>query len=69
MHLHQAETVNSGSAEPDRVNTREGNKSNLQRNFRSFLGEKLAATPHHYSSELQTSNFLSINPLLAIYAV
>ncbi len=29
MHLHQAETVNSGSAEPDRVNTREGNKSNL----------------------------------------
>lgn len=28
MCKHQAETVNSGSAEPDRVNTREGNKSN-----------------------------------------
>jgi len=26
--LRQAETVNSGSAEPDRVNTCEGNKSN-----------------------------------------
>lgn len=33
----RAETVNSGSAEPDRVNTREGNKSNhLASNFGCF---------------------------------
>ncbi len=33
MCKHQAETVNSGSAEPDRVNTREGNKSNHSAQF------------------------------------
>ncbi len=64
MHLHQAETVNSGSAEPDRVNTREGNKSNHSALvYHLTFGEKLAATSFYYSSELLTSNFLSINPL------
>lgn len=37
MLMHQAETVNSGSAEPDRVNTREGNKSNHLAQFSLFL--------------------------------
>lgn len=64
MHLHQAETVNSGSAEPDRVNTREGNKSNHSALVcHPRFGEKLAAMSFYYSSELLTSNFLSINPL------
>ncbi len=43
--MHQAETVNSGSAEPDRVNTREGNKSNHSALvYHLTFGEKLAAT-------------------------
>ncbi len=45
MHTHQAETVNSGSAEPDRVNTREGNKSNHSASFHpTIFGEKFSAS-------------------------
>ncbi|CAL22325.1 hypothetical protein AVO30_17655 [Yersinia pestis] len=57
----QAETVNSGSAEPDRVNTREGNKSNLS--LQARYSPSRVATGHWPTSLLPPSSRQAIFPI------
>ncbi|KGA56258.1 hypothetical protein DJ62_3919 [Yersinia enterocolitica] len=63
----QAETVNSGSAEPDRVNTREGNKSNLslQARYSPYRWQPVTGQ-HRYSRQAPDKQFSLYTTLVGI---